>query len=245
MRLVPRLLALTLLGATAPLAAQTVRGRMVDAESGAPLAGGTLVLLEERSEVARAETDSLGRFVITAREEGEYRVQGDHPGHRPATSPTLILAHRDTMEVEFRLSRRIVLLDPLVVTAPARRVPALLRGYYDRLSGRTATGGRFITRAQVERLHPSQTSDLLRRLPGIRVVPGGFGRGSTLLLRECVPRLYVDGQSVRTNNIGIDELVAPMDIEGIEIYGHPSEVPLELSGANTTCGAIVVWTRRR
>ena len=65
-----------------------------------------------------------------------------------------------------------------------------------------------------------------------------------VLLRECEPRLYLDGIRVHLPNVGIDEIVTPLDLEGIEVYGSSAEVLVEMGGSNLNCGAIALWTRR-
>jgi len=45
-------------------------------------------------------------------------------------------------------------------------------GFYERVL--EAGGGRFITRADIERLHPGQTSDLFRNVAGFEVVQGSI-----------------------------------------------------------------------
>jgi hypothetical protein len=40
---------------------------------------------------------------------------------------------------------------------------------------------------------------------------------------------------------GMDEILRPMDLEAVEIY-HSASLPAEFG--SSSCGAIVVWTRR-
>jgi hypothetical protein len=58
----------------------------------------------------------------------------------------------------------------------------------------------------------------------------------------CVPQIYVDGMRMRT--CSIDDLVSPMDLKGMEVYRSAVEVPAELAGPGSSCGAIALWTRR-
>jgi hypothetical protein len=228
----------------APLHAQVIRGLLLDAASGAPIRQGRLSLLgDDRATLDRGESDGEGRFVLQLPGEGEYRIRAEHDGHRTATSNPIRAVHGDTIVVEFRLSVRAILLSPLVVTAPSRGMRTGLAGYYGRLASPNRMG-RFVTREQIERRHPSFASDLLRGVAGVRVIPRGVGGSSMVLLRECEPRLYLDGIRVHLPNVGIDEIVTPLDLEGIEVYGSSAEVPVELGGSNLNCGAIALWTRR-
>jgi hypothetical protein len=236
-------LSLLLLSA-APLRGQAIVGQLLDATTGAPLRDGRLDLLSgDRDLPSHAASDSTGRFVLALPDEGRFRVRAAHEGHRTATSMPLQLARGDTVEVEFRLSERTVLLAPLVVKAPARRMRTGLAGYYQRLESPNRMG-RFITREQIEKRHASFASDLLRTVAGIRVIRRPVGGSSMVLLRECEPKLFLDGIRVHLPGVGIDEIVSPSDLEGIEVYGSSAEVPVELGSSNSICGAIVLWTKR-
>jgi hypothetical protein len=41
----------------------------------------------------------------------------------------------------------------------------------------------------------------------------------------------------------IDHLVSPMELEGIEVYAHAAQVPVEFQRTRAGCGAILFWTR--
>jgi hypothetical protein len=97
-------------------------------------------------------------------------------------------------------------------------------------------------------------------------------RGSNLSFGGiCRPRVYVDGilyalgdsrpvpleQNEETEfqeeilqrmdqGLSLDDIGAPGDIAGIEIYRSASQVPAQFGGTsvNTLCGVIVVWTKR-
>jgi hypothetical protein len=233
-----------LLLAAVPLPAQVIRGRLLDANTGQAITDGQLsVLGDDHATLVRAESDGKGSFTLDLPGEGQYQLRAEHDGHRTATSTPIRAFRGDTIEVEFRLSARLVLLTPLVVTAPSRGMRTGLAGYYSRLASPTRLG-RFVTRQQIERRHPSFASDLLRGVAGVKVIPRVVGGSGMVLLRECEPQLYLDGMRVHLPHVGIDELVTPQDLEGIEVYGSSAEVPVELGGSNSICGAIALWTRR-
>jgi hypothetical protein len=242
MRILAWLLLLVLFAV--PLRGQAIVGQLLDASTGATIRDGHLDLLsDDRAVLSRAVSDSTGHFRLEFPDEGRFRIRAAHPGHRTAVSMPLQVARGDTIEVEFRLSDRTVLLAPLVVKAPRRVVRTALAGYYERLES-PVRRGRFLTREQIEKRHASFASDLLRTIAGVRVVPREVGGSSMVLVRGCEPRLFLDGLRVHLPDVGIDELVTPADLEGIEVYGSAAEVPIELGGSNSICGAIVLWTKR-
>jgi hypothetical protein len=64
----------------------------------------------------------------------------------------------------------------------------------------------------------------------------------------CYPVVFVDRTIVYHGRQGeaapnINQF-APQDVEAIELYASPSQVPAEYSGLNTHCGVLVIHTRR-
>lgn len=238
-------LAALCLAAAPPVSGQVVRGELVEARTGRALAGGTLTLLaEDSTREASARSDSAGAFLLAAARPGSYRLGAELPGYRASVSPALELEEGDTLVVQFRLSQRMVLLDPVVVRGKRRFLSDALNRFYERAERRL--GGSFVVREEVERRRVSATTLLLATIPGVRLVPRVMGGGNVVLLRgTCVPRVYVDGIHVgHDGHAVIDNLVSPADLEGIEVYRSVSEVPVEYSGMYAGCGAILLWTRR-
>ena len=130
-------------------------------------------------------------------------------------------------------------LATVVVRAP--RAVGPLADFYRR----RATGmGRYIARADIEKRHPSYTTDLLRMTPGLSLVRGA---GSTALRfrgSTCAPEVFLDGTLLGPLELDFDTL-APGSIEGIELYSGAASVPAEFSRTrgHTACGTVVVWTR--
>jgi hypothetical protein len=60
--------------------------------------------------------------------------------------------------------------------------------------------------------------------------------------------VYVDGHMVsgRSQSDPLFDMnsIQPDQIEAIEFYAGPSETPPEYSGLNSTCGVLVIWTRK-
>ena len=60
----------------------------------------------------------------------------------------------------------------------------------------------------------------------------------------CRPAVYVVGlRYPLLRGETIDNVVDPTALEGIEVYAHAAEVPVEFQGPWSNCGAIVLWTR--
>lgn len=112
---------------------------------------------------------------------------------------------------------------------------------------RRSSEGHFFDRKEIEARRVTRISDLLRRLPGVRMVPDRSGRVHLRMARasggrDCPPDYFIDG--VRAQFLGVDDLPIT-DIEAIEVYSGPARVPPEYNTrfGNPSCGTIVLWTR--
>src|SRR4051812_36772058 len=102
--------------APALLAAQTVRGVVVD-QLDRPLAGVVIQLTDSMSRSsARMLTNERGEFRLTAPEEGRYRVRSTRIGFHPTTTELLTLSRAADV------TRRIVLASSPVVLDAVRSV---------------------------------------------------------------------------------------------------------------------------
>ena len=266
MRIPLALLAAALLLA-APAAAQTLRGRVLDASTGQPVAGATVTATTaEGRRAARAATGPDGAFSLQLRRAGPHRLSAERLGYRAATSGALDVQTRETVEVELRLSTADVVLDPLRVTAraePARDRRLATTGFYDR--ERDGIGA-FVRREDIEKVPTERMTDVLRRVPGVNLVTTRDGetfvvmRAGMASTGNCYPRVVLDGLPLQqgigsgrvmgrgaasTGNPGLDlnDVIKPGNLEAIEIYRGPAEVPTQFGGTNSACGVIVLWTR--
>ena len=112
------LLLLSMWLVTAPVSAQsvTVRGRVLDASSLRPIQAATLTVVESG---AQALSDQSGRFLITSGDPGSVSVRVDVLGYESALETDVILRTSRSTYVEFRLERKALELEGIVVGAPA------------------------------------------------------------------------------------------------------------------------------
>lgn len=120
--------------------------------------------------------------------------------------------------------------------------------------------GFFVTRAEFGDWNPTETTDVLRRTPGLSVLPNpnyGGGdlrryvfRNTRVATRiECPVVFYLDGAPIGDSSNGVfglsnlDQLVPIDEVVAIEVYKGPSETPAQFNASGSACGAIVFWTR--
>jgi TonB-dependent starch-binding outer membrane protein SusC len=229
-----------LLASAPALSAQIISGTLIEAESDTPLPGGVMTLLDADSvAVAQLRTDSVGAFSFTLQRRGSYRLRAEQLGFRAATSPALSIGSLDTLRVEFSLARDAVVLEPLVVKARNRRITAAARRFYDRAE--SSAFGTFITREDIERTHPIRSTELFNRIPGVHTSPM-MGGNSVTIRGNCRPTVFVDGIQVNGYR-SIDDLVQPLELEGVEVYRSAYQAPVEFTGLRAGCAIILLWTR--
>lgn len=236
--------------------AQTVRGTVVEDSSRAPIVGATVRLDGPGGRTASAETDSMGSFVVKPGRGGEWTVRLGHPSYAPVTVELRV--ERETF-IELRMGRTAIPLEPLVVAA---RGTARTSGFYERMQ--QAGFGKFIDQEEIElRAGLIRTTDLLRTLPGVEIVPvkrGGSNEPpppgpiqetiqttSLIYLRGglggCLPHIFLDGMPIQqTMDSSIDEFLRPEMLEGVEVYTSTAGIPSQFA-TGTTCGVVAFWTR--
>lgn len=184
-----------------------------------------------------AVTDSAGAFRIEKLEPGTDTLAIHYPGHQPNAVSIELQALR-AVRVTLLLSERVFEIAELRVD-----VRQITPGE-ERLARRMKAGhGAFITREQIEETSPNLASDLFRGIPRVEVTPYRYGHQTVLIGRGtmvCEPDYFVDGFHLR--NFQIDDLSVD-EIDTIEVYRGPSEIPTQFRGDTNRCGVIVVWTR--
>lgn len=229
-----------------------ITGRVVDDETGRPVAGATVTLLTTRElRAARAQTDSSGHFHLRVPQADGFHLRAERVGYRAATSGAITVMPDDTVQVELRLSTEAVLLAPLTVVAASRQLMRdhQLAGFEFRRQRQPF--GRFMGPEEIRRINPFYASDVLQQMPMVRVEGGGesrFDRIVTLPARRggrCIPSVYVDGRPVRLMyGMTLDDLVSGRSLAAVELYSRASSAPGEFPPRqNWDCGVVVIWTK--
>lgn len=230
-------------------------GTVRKAGSGEPLAE-ALVVLPERG--TGTYTDSAGRFAFADLPPGEMVLEVRYLDRR-SESRTVTLRPREVTEVELTLGVEAVEVSGLTVEAERRR-RGRMAGFHERRERRR---GHFFTREELAKREGNQLHQVFRRVPGLDVLPcaarPGAGSGSQACYlvasgREapsfiqrgpCVPIFFVDGHRTPLEGLplGINEFDVG-DIEGIEVYIGPSQIPPRFNSvAGGRCGVVAIWTR--
>jgi hypothetical protein len=236
------LVALLLLPAgAAPLAGQaTLTGRTVDDSTRMPIPDVEIVMAgTDRS----TKSDANGRFTLASIEPGVGSVMFRRIGFRPVRLRTVVFGV-DTLDVQIRLQRTVLELEPIEVSAAA--VPPGMQAFTDR---RLAGDGAFIDWSVLRESEGRRLSDLLRSVRGVRITMNRNGQAVALSARQrCPMAIWMDGLPLFRPGVGpppsVDEF-AVMELEAVEAYRGATDTPPELGGTGAQCGTLVLWSRRR
>jgi hypothetical protein len=234
----PVLLSLTLgMNAAAQgLSTASLFGTVRDS-SGTPVASAQLTLLGLRS-----VSDSAGRYLFASLPAGTAKLSVRRLGFEPKDFPLQLESGRaDSLHVV--LTVLAVELPGVTTEADELRAMRLAHFYRHRKGG----SGMYFDRAELDQRRVQRLSDLMRRLPGVRIATDRNGRlilqmGRASSGRDCPPDFWIDG--VRAAFMQVDD-VPMMDIEALEVYRGPSGLPPEMNSrlGNPGCGTVVIWTR--
>jgi len=218
-----------------PLAPGRILGRVTEEGRNRGVADVEVMVLGPAR--ASTVTDGRGRFELRDLEPGLMEVQFTHLGYASRTTTVIVQAGR-TVEINASMSAQPIELEPIEVTV--RSVYLERNGFYRR----SRLWGKQFTRADLDEINPMRLSDILWRVPGVRVQRRGFdavavsGRATSLSLGSCVLPVYVDG--VRALDADLDRF-PPQWIGAMEVY-HGIGTPIQYSRLG--CGVVLLWTRR-
>jgi hypothetical protein len=170
-----------------------------------------------------------GLAVLAARAPQAHAQSASPPAEVPA--PRTPDAVPDTI--------RVAVVDTAAVAeADEPIINDRLRGFYARRS--TRKGGYFFEYPAVDPQRAPRLSEIIRGVPGVRVVGSSVG-GNRVLLRGCRPLIWLDG--VQTPGEELDEAASVADVAAIEVYVSPAALPGQFRDHRVSCGAVLLWSR--
>lgn len=234
--------------------AQRVDGQVLDNETRAPVAGATLLLLDERGNtVHRATSSNRGFFTLRAPAPGFYRIHASRVGYAEARSGAIDLVSTTERDVNVLMSTDAVRLDPLTVTGIPQSARLAATGFYERRERFGPDGlkeAHFLEQHDIERLNPFRVEDIFNHLPHV-----WNHRGRPTMRRNCTPAIVIDGFVISSGRSRLSrtsvlptrvemprELASVRSLAGVEVYygiAIPARYMIDAGG----CGVIMYWTR--
>lgn len=207
---------------------------------GQPLSGAQIVVWG--SDVGGSTRDD-GSFTLSGLPAGTQALEARYVGYAPRRV-AVDLASDETRSVIVTLDQRADVLDQVMVYGKATRRRVDITGFLER---RLSGVGHYFTRADIARIQPYEFTDIMRRIPGIKLVPTSYFDYTILSSRgtglgpsgTCQPAIYVDGTRL-IDDTGINAMLLPGDVAALEVYPGPAGAPTQYSDGK--CGTILVWT---
>ncbi len=219
----------------------SVSGRVV--LEGAPSNAGSRVELVGTGVVAL--TNENGEFTMHNLPSGSHVLLARHLGFGAETAPVDLSSHAPK-QVTIKRPKFVAVLDPVLVTA--RRERSLDKVGFNQ---RKKSGmGYYLGPEQIREMHPTYLTDILRRVPGLRVNNSAYGeevtssRGTTSMsgASGCV-QYYVDDMPWQSAQPGdINQFVNGSEVVSVEVYAGPG-APAQYARAMQDCTTIVLWTK--
>lgn len=212
----------------------SIGGTTIDAQTGMPIVGASITIpVLSRAVVS----DEGGHFLHSPLEAGSYVVQVHALGYIPSAKAFDLTTGQSVTHV-FQLTTIPPVLPNVVVSGHPGSVG---RRFEDFDRRRALKRGQFLTRAEIEARNAVNLSDLIQTMRGIRTECAGFTCivETSRSTHGCRPAFFVDGRMSTT----FGPTTPVRDIEGIEVYLGPSEIPAEYLGPDSGCGAIGIWTK--
>jgi len=241
--------AIALLPAIASAQTATVAGRVVDAQSGAPVTSAQVMVVGTSIGTA---VDNDGRFRLTGVPVSARQLRVRGIGYQPNTT-SLNLTSGGTADLRIAMSASATALDAMVITGAVGDTRR--RAIGNAVS--TVNVGDVLERSTVNNI----TEILQSKTPGLTLMPGSGSagtstnyrlRGAGSLYAGNTPTIYLDGVRVNERNQGNFSVfgqtassldaINPNDIESIEIIKGPAAATLY--GAEAAAGVIQIITKR-
>jgi TonB-dependent SusC/RagA subfamily outer membrane receptor len=215
----------------------TIRGRVIDAQSGEPLATAQIVVV---GTTLGTLSDASGNYVISNVPSGLYAIRVTRLGHAQTQRENVSISDGATVTVDFEMRTSALALEGVVVTGladptSARRVPFT------------------IARLSEDNLQVPSTnavSSLQGKVAGASIIaPAQPGAGINILLRTPssinrtnTPLIVVDGVVLASTFARSTADLASLDIESIEVVKGAAAA--SLYGSRASNGVIQIRTRR-
>lgn len=226
------------LASTRQTALGRISGTVLSAEGNRPVANAQV---RAAGDTTTATTRADGTFSLDRVRYGTISVSARSIGFLPQDVAVDVLADQPA-RVHFSLMTAANMLD--TVRAYAVRTLAEEDGFDER---RKSGWGHFFDAEAIERMRPFATSDIVKRVPGLRIQTVGFD--SYITMRHgCVmlggtPAYFLDGRELMGIETTRDlEIMAPVDeLAAVEVYNDDVSTPAQFRLFGK-CGAIVMWS---
>lgn len=208
----------------------TVKGKVIDQQTGAPLSNTNIILIGEQRGAA---ANKNGEFIIYGVPAGELQLKASHIGYK-STVKNITIQPETEVFVQFKLQEDFFLTEQIVVTATRTQ----------NLLSNVPVITELITQNEIAQKGSEDLSDILEDRPGIAIESSVSG-GKFLYMNGIDSKrilLLVDGipLSGKINDRNVLNLIDADKIDHIEIVKGPGSA---LYGSEAMGGVVNIITR--
>ena len=204
-----------------------------------PVSGAIVELLS----LGQTRTDDGGAFRFVGVPAGSVILHVAKIGFQPVMK-VIAVAGGDSVDLDVTLKPVIYQLATVVVHRDSSYASRSDPTGFDR---RRRNGlGHYIAADEIAQKHFTETSHLLRAIPGVSVRSDGvvsIDRGQLTLVGSRCGGVSVQVDGVRMPDDFSVNLIPISAVRGVEVYSGPATTPQELVTSRTVCGTVVIWTR--
>lgn len=217
-----------------------VTGRVLN-KYGQPISGARISL---QGTGAATLTRANGDFTLDSLPSGTQTLEVRQLGYAPQ-EVAVELSASQPYAVNVNMNEYVPVLQTMRVTAQRERGLSDV-GFADR---KRTGNGYYLDADQIAQRKTTQFSDMMRTIPGMRVVPAGNGQNviqsSRNAMGGCVT-FYVDGSPWQQQFPGdLDTFVRPDEVAAIEVYNGATTPAQFQTAGQSGCSTVVIWTERR
>lgn len=211
-----------------PAGAQSVQGRVVDAQNDRALAGAVIRLLDGSGEgVATAAADANGRYRIAVAEPGTYRLRAEQLGYETLDSePFSVESGADAVSVDLRMRPSPIPIRGVEVSDD--RVNRRLREFLGMSPAQLRIRPIRAPAIRDHAMRGSNLSEMMDRLaiPNLQVLRTRDGPCYQFRSRGCLP-VYLDGARLSGTSVS----TVPLEMLSTVVILLPSETVAYPAGA--------------
>jgi hypothetical protein len=219
-----------------------VEGRVTATATGKPISSAQVLI----GEGLTVRTNEAGEFFLTNARGGTRTLQVRAVGFYPVRRQVNVISGAPAVNISMSTLKAV--LDTVKIVAKA-----LPKGPDDgQFAFRRRSGmGKYITAQDMLRFPVVKTSDVFKRIPGVRADRGDsiLVRGAFLSIQGsgddgyCAASVFINGHNMSfMGQWDIDDYVSPDEVAGIEVYPAGTTPPQFQEGLKG-CGSIVIWTK--
>ena len=225
----------------------SIAGRVMSAETKAPIAGAEVSVA---GQARQATTDSAGRFSLRDVKAGTVFLITSALGFKSDTARVDVFPD-ESISRDVALQRSSTTLGEVVVREePVSLLSVKLRDFEERR--RTAVGGRFLDSTVIRKWESGRTGDLLSTIPGLVTRQSGSafvmsGRATVRPFTQparCFLDIYLDGNPLAQANTAFDvNTISLTRVVAIEVYSGTATRPAPYDKTMGGCGVLLIWTK--